>query len=340
MTTTRPKILIYGAGRHGSEAARIAISKGWDVVGLFNRSGAKVGKDLGELASPEGSDEKFGVLVEDCADADFTKLDADLAIVAVTDRLQTNLPAYEALLSSGINVLCHGSESYFPQESDPTLAQKIDQLAKENGVTFTGTGVWDHSRIWAGLLAAGPCRDLKSLVHRSRTRIDVSPYIELVGTGLTVAEFEQKIVDNPGPLGGLYKTIPSIVMHGLGYMLQSVTERREPVLFEHPVFCAGLGRDVEPGFCAGTRIVAEATSRCGVVARAEIELRLFEEGEVDNMEWHLNGDPDSGVLMARYDSLRTSTMCLINRAQDVINAPPGIQLITDLGPLRYHPTSD
>ncbi|MEM1404871.1 MAG: hypothetical protein AAGG55_16155 [Pseudomonadota bacterium] len=330
--TEAPRILIYGTGRHGTEAASIALDRGWELVSAYNRSGPKIGKDLGHLLSAPRS---LGVTVESCEGVDFNAIDADIAIVAMTDRLQSNMPAYEALLGAGINVLCHGSESYFPHESDPVLAEKIDTLAKDHGVTFTGTGVWDHSRIWAGLLAAGPCQRLDSLLHKSRTRIDVSPYIELVGTGLTVPEFHEQIVEHPGPLGGLYKTIPSLVMHGLGFDLESVTETREPVLFDHPVFCPGLSKDIEPGICAGTRIVAEARSTCGVVARAEIELRLFEEGEVDNMEWQINGDPDSGVLMARYDSLRTSSMCLINRVQDVIASPPGNQLITSMGPLRF-----
>ncbi|MEM6962262.1 MAG: hypothetical protein AAF550_11075 [Myxococcota bacterium] len=73
----------------------------------------------------------------------------------------------------------------------------------------------------------------------------------------------------------------------------------------------------------------------GPKAHARIELRLFEEHEGnDNMGWEIDGDPNSDVLMARHDSLRTSTMCMINRAADVIAAPPGIQMITQLGPQK------
>jgi hypothetical protein len=41
-------------------------------------------------------------------------------------------------LGAGINVICHGSESYFPQGADPDLAEKIDALAKRNAVTSPG----------------------------------------------------------------------------------------------------------------------------------------------------------------------------------------------------------
>jgi 2,4-diaminopentanoate dehydrogenase len=330
-----PRILICGAGRHGCEAAVIAHQLGWTVVGVYNRAGPKVGQDVGMLSAHES---KIGIAVEDIDGVDFNRLNADLAIVAVSDRLQQNLPIYERLLSAGINIICHGSEAYYPQGTNPDAAKIIDRLATANGVSFTGTGVWDHSRIWAGILAAGPCGSIRSLKHRSRTRIDVHPYIDMVGIGLSQHDFEAAITNQPGPLGGIYRTIPNLVMHGLGYEVTSVIERREPVLFDHPVYCVGLERDLQPGECAGTRIVVEIESTQGVTARAEIELRVFEAGEVDNMQWIIDGDPSSDVLMTRHDSLRTSTMVMINRVADVIAAPPGIQLITNLGPLNSRAT--
>lgn len=330
-----PRILIYGAGRHGCEAAAIAHDLGWEVVGVYNRSGSKIGQDAGTVS---GQKRPIGVMVEDCDEVDFTQVDADLAIVAMTDRLAQNLPAYERLLNAGFNVICHGSEAYFPHGTDPEAANRIEKLALENGVSFTGTGVWDHSRIWAGILAAGPCKSIDVLRHTSRTRIDIHPYIDLVGIGLTQDQFKETITDKPGPLGGIYRTIPNIVMHALGYNVTSVAERREPVLFDHPVFCVGLERNLEPGECAGTRIVVDIETAEGPSAHASIELRVFEDGEVDNMGWEISGDPNSDVLMSRHDSLRTSSMVMINRVRDVVSAAPGIQLVTDLGPLDSRAT--
>jgi 2,4-diaminopentanoate dehydrogenase len=326
----KPRIIIVGAGRHGCEAAVIAHDLGWNIVAVLNRLGEKIGRDAGIL-SAHGA--PIGITVADIDSVDLAAFKADIAIVAMTDRLATNLPVYQRLLSAGINVLCHGSEAYFPQLTNPEAAAQIQQMALANGVTFTGTGVWDHSRIWAGILAASPCGELIHLVHRSRTRIDVHPYIDLVGIGLDQATFRSTITEQPGPLGGIYRTIPSLVMHGLGHTVSRVAERREPVLFDQPVYCAGLGRDLMPGEVAGTRIVVEVETVEGPSATAHIELRVFREGEVDNMAWEIAGDPASDILMTRHDSLRTSTMVLIHRCRDVIDAEPGIRLITELGPL-------
>src|SRR3546814_1557093 len=77
---------------------------------------------------------------------------ADIAIVATTDRIAANFPAYERLLGAGLNVICHGGEAYFPAGADAAVADRIDVLARANGVTFTGTGIWDISRTWIALL--------------------------------------------------------------------------------------------------------------------------------------------------------------------------------------------
>ena len=88
MSKPFPKVLIYGAGRHGQEAAWIAHDLGWDVVGVYNRAGDKVGQDIGEVRDGKTP---IGVAVEDCEKVDFSKLNVDLAFVAMTDRLANNI---------------------------------------------------------------------------------------------------------------------------------------------------------------------------------------------------------------------------------------------------------
>ena len=81
--------------------------------------GQPVGICLGRLA---GLNEDLGVIVQDCETADYAALGMDIALVVKTERLSLNLMAYQRLLGAGINVICHGSESYFPQGADLELA--------------------------------------------------------------------------------------------------------------------------------------------------------------------------------------------------------------------------
>ena len=330
----KPRIVIYGIGQFGQYIVRFAVQKGWPIVAAYNRAGAKVGQDLGQVA---GLGRDIGVIVQDCDTASYDNLDADIGVVVTQNRLSLNLPAYKRLMNAGLNVLCHGSESYYPYGNDPVAAAEIDALAKKNNVTFTGSGIWDMSRIWSGILVAGPCTEIKSLFHSSIT--DVLRQAKnreqalQVGLGFSVEQFMEKGL-HKSPVAS-YKTIPEHVMAALGYTIANTSLRIEPVVFDTPVDCALMGGVIPAGHCVGTRILAETETREGVTAKAQIDLRLFKEGEVEHMFWSVDGKPGSRIRTERDDTGHATAACLFNRIPDVIAAPPGIVLISQMGPLKH-----
>ncbi|MEM9040677.1 MAG: hypothetical protein AAGD33_12340 [Actinomycetota bacterium] len=328
----RPRLAIYGAGRYGTDVVRMAVANGWDIAAAYNRAGDKVGRDVGRLA---GLDADLGVAVEDCDTADYSTLGdrADLAVIATTDRLAENMPALERLLTAGVNVLSHNTESYLPHAADPERATQIQHWAETAGVTFTGSGIWDVSRIWSGILTAGPCIGIDSLHHTSRTNLGVSSSVaHLAGIGFSHERFQSELVDRRGPIGELYKLIPWQVALALGYEVTDVVERREPVLFDEPIHAAGLRRDIPAGEPAGLRILVDVATAEGVTAHAHIELRAVEPGDADFMRWTVEGEPTSTIHVDRQVGKPGSATSLINRVRDVIAAPPGIQEIHRLGP--------
>ena len=332
MQSNKPRIVIYGAGQYGLEAARIAIAKGWPIVAALNRSGEKVGQDLGRLA---GLGRDLGVVVQDCEAADYAALEADVAIVATTDRLAKNMPAYENLLGAGINVICHGAEAYFPQGADHALAEHIDAFAKRHNVTFTGTGIWDFSRIWSGILIAGPSTEIKSFFHKSVTDAEAANLALMLvcGVSLSQEEYAKSMLGKLGIISNLYKLIPHHVLHALGYRVTEVTEHLEPVLSDQPVYCKTLDRHLDPGICLGTRIIAVVKTEEGVTATTHIELRILPQGENEHMMWALEGTPASKIRVDRTHAVHSSAACMVNRVPDVIAAPPGIRLVSQMGPL-------
>lgn len=335
--TAPPRIVIYGTGQFGGYITRFAVERGWPIVAAFNRAGPKIGQDLGRLY---GLGRDLGVIVQDCETAEFSTLrgKADIAVVVMTDSLKTNFAAaYERLMNVGLDVLCSGGESYFPRGSDPETAGKIDALALKNNVTFTGGGIWDVSRIWAGILAAGPCTELRGLRHTTITDAQRNGLAQMqsVGVGLSEAEFIETRVKKAGPTGSMYKTIPQHVLTGLGYTVTKVTERIEPVLFDEPIYCHLLEKELPPGTALGTRIVTRSETAEGVSADAHIELRLFREGEIEHMRWEVDGMPHTRIRTERDDSTHYTCSSVFNRILDVIAAPPGIQELYKLGPLRH-----
>ena len=325
----KPQVAIYGAGQYALESVRIMHRKGWDIVAAYNRAGEKIGRDIGELAGIE----PLGVLVEDCEEANYGSSGANIAIHSVADRLDYNWPGHQRLLGAGINVICHGGESNFPWGSRPELAGRLDELAKAHGVTFTGTGIWDYSRIWSGLLAAGSASELTGLIHRTLTNGEAAglELLKVCGGTLTLEEFSEL---NEGLLAGIYKTVPHQVLWALGLEVTDVSEEREPILDSEPVFSNALGANIEPGICLGTRITTRVRTREGINATSINELRVLKPGEKEHMVWEVQGRPETVIRVDRTDSMHSSAACMVNRVPDVLNAEPGIQVISQLGPIR------
>jgi 2,4-diaminopentanoate dehydrogenase len=335
-STVKPRVALYGTGHFGQRVTRFAVEKGWTIAGAFNRAGDKVGKDLGRLA---GLDRDLGVVVQDCDVANYDEVDAEIGIVGITDRLSANWAAYQRLMNAGMNVICHGAEAYYPWGVDRELARRIDDLARRNNVTFTGAKIWDHTRTWPAIVLVGACTEIRSLFHRSVTDAEQvgKPAMLKTGVGMTAAEYDRKIARVDGQIGGFYKLIPHSVMGALGYAVTNAVERREPVFFEEAIYCKLLERNIEPGTCAGTRVVIEVATEQGVTAIAHIELRLVREGETPHMMWSVDGTPSSKIIFERGsdDAAYGTLSCLFNRIPDVILARPGIQDVSRLGVMRH-----
>ena len=333
-----PRIVVFGVGNYGQEFARLARIKGWPIVAALNRAGDKVGQDLSVLA---GLPEANGVIVQDCSTANVSALDADVGVVFTTDSLGANLPAYEQLLNAGLDVVCHGLQSYYPFRYDPETAGRLDAIARANGKTFTGTGIWDMSRIWAGILLAGPSVSIRSLTHYSVTQVNY-PHPGLIATfglDLTPEEYVANFVRTPGSvedygLAGKYQTIPEQVLTALGYHVTGGREVQEPVTSEEPVFCKALQRDIEPGRVVGWRYRSTIETLEGVPAESRMDMRLLRDDEIEHMVWEIDGLPRNRLVIERKDSISASAASVLNRIPDVIAAEPGIQLLSQLGPMR------
>jgi 2,4-diaminopentanoate dehydrogenase len=336
-TGAKPRLVIYGVGQYGGHIARFAVQKGWPIVAAFNRAGSKVGQDLGRVI---GLDRDLGVIVQDCETGNYDALKgkADIGIVAQTNALRINFPAYERLMNAGLNVGCHGSESYLPYGCDAATAKKIDELALKNGISFTGSGIWDMSRIWSGILLAGPCTEIRSLTHSSITdahgQANSLQQARQVGIGMNVEDYRKLGLDKT-PLPISYKTIPEQVLIALGYTISATRATVEPITFDVPTPSRYVPEgSFPPGTVIGSRVLAEIETKEGVTATANIELRILLPHEVEHTFWAVDGMPHTRVRVERDDSAHATAANLFNRIPDIIAAPPGIQPVYRLGPLK------
>jgi 4-hydroxy-tetrahydrodipicolinate reductase len=332
-TVAAPKVAIYGTGFVAQAITRILFDKEWPIVAAYNRAGPKIGKDLGQLA---GVGRDLSVIVDDIENADCRALDADIAVIAGPDFLSEAFPLYEPFLTAGINVLSCGSEAYDPHLIDPAIAERIDTLARANGVTFCGGGLWDATRIWPGLLVAAPCLRVDALEYWAETEAlrQGLHWAPLLGVGLTVEEFDDTIGRTASPMNAILRIPMLIALKHYGYDVIAVTMGQEPIVLDEDIYSAELGRRFTAGVCVGTRTTIDVSTKQGIAARSRFDYRLFRDGEVEHGTWQVHGLPGFRIRVERDDSGVAQASSVANRIPDVVRAAPGIMTVLDLGPGR------
>ncbi len=107
-------VAIFGSGQLGSGVARILRARGTvEVLGPYDRESRSFALESG----------------------------ADVVVIATTTRLSDVADDIATAVKHRSNVLVSAEEAANPRAIDPEIAERIDQLAVENGVSVAGVGI-------------------------------------------------------------------------------------------------------------------------------------------------------------------------------------------------------
>jgi 4-hydroxy-tetrahydrodipicolinate reductase len=321
---------VYGVGRVNQLAVRLMRERGVQVVGAINRSGPKVGQDVGILA---GLHEPIGVAVSDDVET-VLSTPADLVLVAIYDDLERMMPVFSACIERGLNVISVGAHHSYPWQVTPSLGAELDRLAKRRNVTFTGTGNQDFFMVNLGTLMSGACQRIERLVHRSLTDVNgFGPEVaEVTFVGVSKSDFEERSTNFPP---SIYTTFWHNVAADLDLTVVDTIQRVEPIVAQEPRYCLPFDRDIEPGELLGIRQHLEVSTAQGIELRGENEIRVAVPGEEDFKEWEIVGEPPLKVRASNLDNAMTTATQCINRIPHVVAAPPGYVTLEQLPKLTF-----
>ena len=166
----RIKAIQYGVGKMAIYTMRYMLEKGIEIVGAIDVNPEIVGKDIGEILGKE----KIGIEVTDAKDAKSLLEEKKPDICVVTTRSLIGELEKPLILcaSMGINAITTCEEAFFPMNSNPILTKKIDELAKENNCTITGSGYQDI--YWGQLVTsiAGSTQTIKKIKGSSSYNVE------------------------------------------------------------------------------------------------------------------------------------------------------------------------
>ena len=326
------RVLQWGLGAMGSGMARLMLEKpGLQIVAAVDSYPDYVGKDLGTVL---GLEKALSVIVTDQPETVLDRHEVDIVTIATTSWTARQMPDLRKIIKAGINVVSIAEEMADAEAQNPELAQELDTLAKQHGVTVLGTGV-NPGFVLDFLVVAltGGCHSVER-IEASRVN-DLSPYgptvMETQGVGTTPEVFRQGVAE--GTIVGHVGFPESIHMisEALGLGVDRILESREPIVSK--VYRETPHVKVEPGMVAGC-------AHTGIGYRGDDEvIRLVHPQQIhphlENQDTgdyiHIYGEPEIHMAIKPEIAGGKATIGItVNMIPHVVAATPGLKRMIDL----------
>jgi 4-hydroxy-tetrahydrodipicolinate reductase len=316
-------------GAVGGLIAKFLLEKeGVEIVGAIDIANDKVGRDLGEVLS---IDKKLGIEISSDPDALLSKVEADIAVHTTSSFLKDTFPQIASLIKHGIKVVSTCEELTFPYRAEDKLARDLDSLARKHKTTVLGTGINPGFLMDTLVIAlTAVCQEIERIqvvrVMNAATRR--LPFQKKIGAGLSVEEFEQKIVKKQ--ITGHVGLEQSIAMIGdaLKWKFDRIIiEPVEPVIADKPVRSKDI--KVEVGASAGLRQKAKGIMKNREVVLLNFQAYIGAEEEYDAIT--IEGTPTvkQKIQPCVHGDIGTVAM-VVNSIPKVIKAGPGLLTMKDL----------
>lgn len=343
------KVVQYGTGKMSVYSMRYVYEKGGEIVGAVDVNPNIVGKDIGEIMNSELK----GVKVIKTSDAEkmIRETNPDIVIVTTMSLLKDVEDALMLCARLGVNAITTCEEAFYPMNSNPTLTEKIDKLAKENGCTITGSGYQDI--YWGQLISSIAGSTHKITKIKGSSSYNVEDYgmalAEAHGAGLTLKEFDDKIASADKISDEERKEVikrgeylPSYMWNVNGWLcaklrltVKSQTQKTVPQTYSEDIYSSTLGMTVKAGNATGMSAVVTTETEEGITVESECIGKIYSKEEYDKNEWTVYGEPNTTLVINRPATVELTCASIVNRIPDVINSRPGYVPTEEMGELNY-----
>ena len=343
------RIFQYGCGKMSVYTMKYVIDNGGTIVGAVDINPAVIGKDIGEIMGTANT----GVIVEDAKNAEklLTELKPDCVIVTTMSLLSDLEEPLMTCAKCGVNAITTCEEAFYPMNSNPTLTEKIDKLAKENNCTITGSGYQDA--FWGNLITTliGSSHNITKI--KGSSSYNVEDYgIALAkahGAGLTKEEFEQQVasadeisdeerrkVIESGTYSPSYMwNVNGWLCDKLGLTVVSQRQKCVPQFNDYDIESSTLGMTVKAGMATGMSAVVTTETKEGITLETECIGKVYNKDEFDKNVWTIYGEPDTTLVIEKPDTVRLTCSAIVNRIPDVIASEAGFIPTSRMGELKY-----
>ena len=343
------KVVQYGTGKMSVYTMRYVYEKGGEIVGAVDVNPNVIGKDIGEIMGTENK----GIKVVSVQDAEnmMKETKPDIAIITTMSLIKDVEESLMLCAKLGINAITTCEEAFYPMNSNPEVTKKIDELAKKNGCTITGSGYQDI--YWGQLISsiAGSTQTIKKI--KGSSSYNVEDYgialAEAHGAGLTLEEFDkqvasvdrisdeerQKLINNGEYLPSYMWNVNGWLCDKLGLTVKSQTQKTIPQTHNEDIYSSTLGMTVKAGDATGMSAVVTTETEEGITIESECIGKVYSKDDFDKNEWTVIGEPETTLIINRPATVELTCGSVVNRIPDVINSKSGYVPTEEMGDLYY-----
>lgn len=343
------KVVQYGAGKMSVYTMRYVYEKGAEIVGAVDTNPDVIGKDIGEIIGSENKGVKVVSLEE--AENMMKETNPDIAIVTTMSLFSDVEESLMLCAKLGINAITTCEEAFYPMNSNPVATKKVDELAKQNGCTITGSGYQDI--YWGQLISsiAGSTHQITKI--KGSSSYNVEDYgIALAkahGAGLTLEEFDKQVASvdrisdeerqemiNKGEYLPSYMwNVNGWLCAKLGLTVKSQTQKTVPQTHTEDIASSTLNMTVKAGDATGMSAVVTTETEEGITIESECIGKVYSKDDFDKNEWTIIGEPNTTLVINRPSTVELTCASIVNRIPDVINSRPGYVPTEEMGELNY-----
>ena len=343
------KAVQYGVGKMSLYTMRYMLEKGIEIVGAVDVNPAVIGKDIGEILGKE----KLGVVVTSAENAEemMQTTKPDICIITTRSLIAELEEPYMLCAKLGINAISTCEEAFYPQNSNPTLTNKIDELAKANNCTITGTGYQDI--YWGQLITSIAGSTQKITKIKGSSSYNVEDYgialAEAHGAGLTLEDFDKQVASvdrmsdeerqeiiNKGDYAPSYMwNVNGWLCSKLGLTIISQTQKCVPQTYKDDIYSSTLNMTIKAGDATGMSAVVTTKTKEGITIESECIGKVYAPDEFDKNVWTVEGEPTTTITVEKPATVELTCATVVNRIPDVIKAEPGYVTTEKLGDLQF-----
>ena len=343
------RIVQYGCGKMSKYTMRYVYEKGGEIVGAIDVNPDVIGKDIGSIIECEDK----GVIVSSVEEArkvlEATRPDA--CIITTMSLLSDIEDAAMLCAELGVNAITTCEEAFFSWNSNPNLTAKINELAKKNNCTITGSGYQDI--FWGQLVTSlcGATQSIKKIVGESWYNVEDYgiALAEAHGAGLTLEDFDskiasvdrmsdeerQKLIDDGVYSPSYMWNVNGWLCQKLGLTVKSQSQKCVPETYDKDIESSTLGMTIKAGDATGMSAVVTTETNEGIILETKCVGKVYAPEEFDINEWTIEGEPNTTITVQRPATVELTCASIVNRLPDLVKAEAGFVPTSMMNDLTY-----